>query len=149
LRELAEIPDPRREELELVAVGFAEQHTAHQVKRKLLAMTCDSDPDENLRKDALGNRGVWFSHRGHGMADVHGYLSAEQAEAFAQALDALALSSDCPDPHGQGDERTLAQRRADALAGFLDQHTTWDITAHVLIPADMLVGVETTGAELN
>lgn len=56
LRELAEIPDPRREELELVAVGFAEQHTAHQVKRKLLAMTCERDPDEKLRNNALGNR---------------------------------------------------------------------------------------------
>jgi hypothetical protein len=149
LRELADIPDPRREDLELIALGFAEQHTVHQLKTKLLTLTCDTDPDEKLRKEALDNRGVWFTPRGHGMADVHGYLSAEQAEAFAQALDALAASADCPDPHGQGDERTLAQRRADALTGFLEQHTTWDITAQVVIPADMLLGVETSGAELN
>ncbi|MCB0920614.1 MAG: DUF222 domain-containing protein [Actinobacteria bacterium] len=149
LRELQAVPDPRREELELIAVGFAEHHTAHQLKSKLLAMTCDNDPEAEQREEALRNRGVWFTPRGHGMTDVHAYLSAEQAEAFAQALDGLAESPECPDPHGQGDQRTLAQRRADALSGFLDQHTTWDITAQVLIPADMLVGVETTGAELN
>jgi hypothetical protein len=34
---LAAIPDPRREELELIAVGYAQSHTGHQLRKKLLA----------------------------------------------------------------------------------------------------------------
>ena len=49
LRELAGVPDPRREYLELLAIDYAQAHTGHQLHKRLLQMTCDHDPDEALR----------------------------------------------------------------------------------------------------
>lgn len=146
---LADVPDPQRARLEAVAVGYAEHHTAAQLHRKLIALTCDEDPDETGRKDAIDRREVAVIPAGHGMAWISAYVSAEHAEAFIQSLDQLAASADCADPYGHGDDRSLGQRRADALVGFLTAHTRWDITAQVLIPADMLLGVETSGAQFN
>lgn len=148
VEELAEIPDPRRAELELVAIGYAQHHTSHQLRHRLLAMTC-ADPDERQRQAAIDARGVSAFARGHGMADIHAHVPAEQAEAFMQALDALAAAQDCPDPYEQGDERTLTQRRADALGGFLGAHCRFDVHVDVVISADALLGVENAGAELN
>ena len=125
---LAEVPDPRREELELIAIDFGESHTGHQLRRKLLSLTCENDPDEALRKEAVDRRGVWVRPAGHGMADIHGYLSAEHAEVFLAALEKLAASPDCADPYEQGEARTADQRRADALVGFLGRHTTVAVT---------------------
>ncbi len=138
--ELADVPDPAREQLELIALEYAETHTAHQLRRRLLELTCEHDPDEELRDQAVDKRGVWITPRGHGMADVYAYLSAEHAEAFAQALQQLADSPDCADPYEQGDARTADQRRADALVGFLAAHTTWQVNVDVVIGADALIG---------
>lgn len=148
VEELAQIPDPRREELELIAIGYAATHSAHQLRRRLLAMTC-ADPGEKLRKKALDARGVSVYSRPHGMADIHAHVTAEQAQAFIQALDALAQAADCPDPHDQGEVRTLDQRRADALGGFLEAHCTFDVHVDVIISADALMGVEMGGGDLN
>ncbi len=137
---LAEVPDPRREELELIAIGFGESHTGHQLRRKLLSLTCEKDPDEVLRKEAVDRRGVWVRPAGHGMADIHGYLSAEHAEVFIAALEKLAGSPDCADPYEQGEARTADQRKADALVGFLELHTTVAVTVDVVISADALIG---------
>jgi hypothetical protein len=73
------------------------------------------------------------------MADVHGYVSAEQAEAFLQSLEQFAQTSDA-DPYEQGDARTKDQRLADALAGFLDTHCTWQVSADIVISAACLAG---------
>ncbi|MCU0299151.1 MAG: HNH endonuclease [Candidatus Nanopelagicales bacterium] len=146
LVELREVPDPRREHLELLALDYATDHTPHQLRRYLLGLTCDHDPDATLRKKALDNRGVSITARGHGMADIAGYVSAEVAEAFMQALETLADSPDCADPYGQGDQRSKDQRRADALAGFLTTHCTYQITVDVIIPADTLIGDNDYGA---
>ena len=137
---LAAVPDPRREELELIAIGFGESHTGHQLRRKLLSLTCEKDPDEVLRKEAVDRRGVWVRPAGHGMADIHGYLSAEHAEVFITALEKLAGSPDCADPYEQGEGRTADQRKADALVGFLELHTTVAVTVDVVISADALIG---------
>ena len=136
---LAAIPDPRREELEIIAVGYAHTHTGHQLRKKLLALTCQ-DPDETLRRQAVDRRGVWITPAGHGMADISAYLSAEHAEIFMEALTKLATADDCADPYQQGDARTATQRQADALVGFLDLHTRVDVTVDVVISADALIG---------
>jgi hypothetical protein len=146
---LADVPDPLRERLEATAIAYGQLHTAAQLHRKLVAMTCDHDPDQAQRQRAVDNRTVHLEHRGHGMAWVSAYLSAEHAEAFMASLDQLAKSSACADPYAQGEDRTLDQRRADALTGYLEDHTFWDIQVNVTIPADMLLGVETKGASLN
>ena len=136
---LAAIPDPRREELELIAVGYAQSHTGHQLRKKLLALTCQ-DPDDTLRRQAVDRRGVWITPAGHGMADISAYLSAEHAEIFMEALTKLATADDCADPYQQGDARTATQRQADALVGFLDLDTRVDVTVDVVISADALIG---------
>ncbi len=136
---LASVPDPRREELELIAIGYAHTHTGHQLRKKLLSLTCQ-DPDDTLRRQAIDRRGVWVQPAGHGMADIFAYVSAEHAEIFLQALAKLAGAGDCADPYEQGDARTAAQRQADALVGFLDLHTTVDVTVDVVISADALIG---------
>lgn len=137
---LADIPDPRREELELIAVGFAEGHTSHQLRRKMLALISEKDPDESLRDRAVSRRGVWMRPAAHGMAEICAYLSAEHAEIFMGALEKLAASPDCADPYGQGDERTAEQRRADALVGYVESHTSVCVNVDVVISADALIG---------
>ncbi len=137
---LAEVPDPRREELELIAIGFGEEHTTHQLRKKLLSLTVENDPDEALRKEAIDRREVWIEPAAHGMAHVGAYISAEQAEAFVAALEKMAAAPDCADPYGQGDARSKGQRLADALVGFLQEHVDVQVTVDVVISADQLVG---------
>ncbi|MFN8129160.1 MAG: DUF222 domain-containing protein [Candidatus Nanopelagicales bacterium] len=145
---LAEVPDPLREQLEAQAIAYAAGHTNAQLHRKLLRMTCDNDPEETQRQEAIDHRGVCVIPKGHGMASIAIDISAEQAHAFIQSLDGYAKQKQC-DPYQQGDARSLEQLRADALVGWLDEHTTWNIDVQVVIPADMLLGVETKGADLN
>ena len=145
---LADVPDPLREQLEAQAIAYAAEHTNAQLHRKLLRMTCDNDPDETQRQEAIDHRGVCVIPKGHGMASIAIDISAEQAHAFIQSLDGYAKTNPC-DPYQQGDARSLEQLRADALVGWLDEHTTWNIDVQVVIPADMLLGVETKGADLN
>ena len=145
---LADVPDPLREQLEAQAIAYAAEHTNAQLHRKLLRMTCDNDPDETQRQEAIDHRGVIVLPKGHGMASIAIDISAEQAHAFIQSLDGYAKQKQC-DPYQQGDARSLEQLRADALVGWLDEHTTWNIDVQVVIPADMLLGVETKGADLN
>lgn len=137
---LAEVPDPRREELELIAIGFGEEHTTHQLRKKLLSLTVENDPDEALRKEAIDRREVWIEPAAHGMAHVGAYISAEQAEAFVAALEKMAAAPDCADPYGQGDARSKGQRLADALVGFLQEHVEVQVSVDVVISADHLVG---------
>ena len=146
---LDDVPDPQRAELEKIAIGYAADHTPAQLHRRLLRMTCDEDPQEKLREQALARRHVSVILAGHGMAYVSIYASLEHAQAFMQGIDDLAENPACADPYGQGDARSLDQRRADALIGFINDHSSWDVTVSVQIPADMLMGVETKGADLN
>ncbi|MBK6763927.1 MAG: DUF222 domain-containing protein [Micrococcales bacterium] len=145
---LAEVPDPAREHLEARAIAYGAEHTTAQLHRYLLRMTCDHDPDETLRKQALDRRGVALIRRGHGMSSICIDISAEQADAFIQGLDHYA-NNHHPDPYDQGPNRSVEQRRADALVGLITDRTTWDVHVAISIPADMLMGVETAGADLN
>jgi hypothetical protein len=129
-----------RAELEADAIAFAQSHTAHELRLYLMKLTCDGDPGEIFRKEALAKRGVSIFPAGHGMADVAARLSIEHAEILFQRLTALAKRDDCPDPYSQGDERTLDQRRADALVGFLDNTTQVTVHVDVTISADALIG---------
>ena len=146
---LDDVPDPQRSDLEKIAIGYATDHTPAQLHRRLIRMTCDEDPDEKQRQDALTRRHVSLILAGHGMAYVSVYTSLETAQAFMQGIDDLADRPACADPYQQGEARSLDQRRADALTGFINDHSFWDVTVQVQIPADMLMGVETKGADLN
>lgn len=129
-----------RAALEADAIGYAGSHTAHQLRKHLQRLTCDGDPDEKLRDRAVDARGVWLYPAGHGMVDLAARLSAEHAEILFQRLTQLAQADTCPDPYGQGQARSLAQRRADALAGFLHDTTQVKVQVDVTISADTLIG---------
>ncbi|MEI2786950.1 MAG: DUF222 domain-containing protein [Candidatus Nanopelagicales bacterium] len=146
---LEDVPDPQRSELEKIAIGYATDHTPAQLHRRLVRMTCDEDPEDKQRQDALARRHVAVILAGHGMAFISAYVSLETAQAFMQGIDDLAGNPANADPYQQGDARSLDQRRADALTGFINDHSFWDVTVQVQIPADMLMGVETKGADLN
>jgi hypothetical protein len=145
---LSDVVDPLRESLEREAVGYGASHTAAQLHRRLVRMTCDEDPEEKARAEALDRRGLTVIEAGHGMAHIAGYVSSEHAQAFMAGIDHLVKTVN-HDPYGQGDARSLDQRRADALAGFIEDHSFWDVNVSVIMPADMLMGVETAGATLN
>ncbi|MEI2787227.1 MAG: DUF222 domain-containing protein [Candidatus Nanopelagicales bacterium] len=146
---LEDVPDPQRSELEKIAIGYATDHTPAQLHRRLVRMTCDEDPEDKQRQDALARRHVAVILAGHGMAFISAYVSLETAHAFMQGIDDLAGNPANADPYQQGDARSLDQRRADALTGFINDHSFWDVSVQVQIPADMLMGVETKGADLN
>ena len=52
---LAEVPDPTRAHLEAIAIGYARHNTTAALHRKLLALTCDHDPDELMRNKPSTN----------------------------------------------------------------------------------------------
>ena len=117
---LAAIPDPRREELELIAIGYAHPHRPPTAQRNCWPLTCQ-DPTTPCAAN-VDRRGVWITPAGHGMADISAHLSAEHAEIFMEALAKLAAADDCADPYQQGDARTATQRQADALVGSWTYH---------------------------
>ena len=129
-----------RAQMERDAIAYAQSHTAHELRRYLIKLTCDGDPGDIFRKEAVDRRGVSIFPAGHGMADVSARLSLEHAEMFFQRLTALAQKDDCPDPYGQGADRTLDQCRADALVGFLEDTTEVSVHVDVTISADALIG---------
>ncbi|MCB9427692.1 MAG: DUF222 domain-containing protein [Actinobacteria bacterium] len=136
-------------DMERDAIAYGRNHTTHQLRQYLLRLTCDGDPGEHLRKKALDDRGVSIFPAAHGMADIAARVSAEHAEIFFQALTKLAQKEDCPDPHEQGDDRTLGQRRADALVGLLETVTKVDVQVNVTISANTLIGEDHRDAYLG
>ena len=138
-----------RAQMERDAIAYAQSHTAHELRRYLIKLACDGDPGDIFRKEAVDRRGVSIFPAGHGMADVSARLSLEHAEMFFQRLTALAQKDDCPDPYGQGADRTLDQCRADALVGFLENTTEVSVHVDVAISADALIGEDHRDAMLG
>ena len=138
-----------RAQMERDAIAYAQSHTAHELRRYLIKLACDGDPGDIFRKEAVDRRGVSIFPAGHGMADVSARLSLEHAEMFFQRLTALAQKDDCPDPYGQGADRTLDQCRADALVGFLEDTTEVSVHVDVTISADALIGEDHRDAMLG
>ena len=84
------------------------------LKRRIEAWTATQDPDVRDDRDrrALRKRGVWIEGAADADGLVHGRFALPQAHyaQFNAALHPLARKT------GVDDDRTLAQRRADALA---------------------------------
>ena len=76
------------------------------------------------------------------MTDLYAYLPTEVAEALFTALDTLARTNTVPD-----DQRTLAQRRADAVADLLDEQTVVKTTVAVVLPTSG-IGATVNGCPL-
>jgi hypothetical protein len=109
----------------------AERLTPAKLRQAVEKLVAVDDPDgaEDRHAAALERRDVCSFPLPDGMAEIVATLSAEDAEAVMTALNAAAVAMKTADP---SDPRTLAQRRADALAeigwealatGRLNPHT--------------------------
>jgi Domain of unknown function (DUF222) len=101
-----------RAEVEARLLGRAPGRTAAELRaaahRAVLAADPKSARDRHARRRA--DRRVWLSPAADGMAELGALLPAPAARAFYDALTALAEQAKAP-----GEDRSLDQRRADAL----------------------------------
>ena len=130
-----------QERFEADAIDFGAENTAHYLRKWLLSRLPDSG-DENARKTAFEKRCVEVVPDRDGMSDFYGYLPTEVAEALFTALDTLARDNRTPD-----DDRSLDQRRADAVADLLDERTNVSTTVSVVLPASG-IGASVNGSPL-
>jgi Domain of unknown function (DUF222) len=101
--------------VEATVLPKAERLTAAKLRQLIEKLIAADDPDggENRHAEAVKQRDVCSYPLPDGMAEIVAKLSAEDAEAVMAALNAAAVAMKTADPD---DPRTLAQRRADALA---------------------------------
>ena len=103
-------------------------------------------PAPRRRRQSQEDRVRGSARRDHpdrdGMTDLYAYLPTEVAEALFTALDTLARTNTVPD-----DQRTLAQRRADAVADLLDEQTVVKTTVAVVLPTSG-IGATVNGCPL-
>lgn len=141
-----DVPDCERAAMIAKALAYAESHTAYQTRRKALRLLIDYDPalgpeqTERQRAKAWDDRCLRVYPCAHGMAEITGYLPAGTARILMAALDEVARE--------YHDDRTLDQKRVDALAQILAENTRLDITVDVVIPADTLAGLAEKGASV-
>ena len=144
---LAEIEGPDRDNLEARALEFAASHTTFQTRRYIARLLVDHDPGlaerdkEKQRAKAWDRRHIGAHARAHGMVDLFAYLPAGTATLLLDALDELARTYD--------DDRTLDQKRVDALAEILARNVHVHVTVDVVIPADTLAGLQDSGASID
>jgi hypothetical protein len=147
----------RRVEAEVLE--HTETMTAPRLRRAIVRALHRLDPTTMAERaeKAADNRYVRFTPARDAMAWLEAYLPAEDAAALQSAIEAAAAAMKRTDPD---DERTLAQRRADALAqmGWLalatgrlggcpcgqrldDQHRR-PVAVQVTVPITMLLGLD-------
>jgi hypothetical protein len=119
-----------QEELEDFAIFYAMDHTAYETKRWILANLPDEHDDAD-RKSEYDKRSVGVEHHGHGMSEFWAYLPTDTAETFFATLDRLAREQADPD-----DERTLDQRRADAVDDLLAEKVSVSTSVAVILPVN-------------
>ncbi len=117
-----------QDRLEADAIHYGSEHTTYHLRKWLLSRLPDGD--EVARKTAFDQRRIEVVPDRDGMSELYGYLPTDVAEAFFTALDTLARTNTVPD-----EDRTLDQRRADALTDLLDDKTTVATTVSVVLPA--------------
>jgi hypothetical protein len=154
----------RRVEAEVL--DHAEVMTAPRLRRAIIRALHRLDPDTMAGKaeHATDNRYVRFTPARDGMAWLEAYLPAADAAALQTAVEAAAAAMKRADPD---DARTVAQRRADALAQLgwlalaagrlggcgcgqtLDNQHRRPVSVQVVVPIGLLLGLdERTPAEL-
>lgn len=153
--ELALVDEADRADLERRALDAADQSAAafgRAIRR--LRETRDATRATERHRAALDDRHVSCQPGRDGMAWLIAHLPAAEALAIDSRLDDLARGLARLAP--ASDERTLAQRRADALTDVLldrdgralrrfgDAHPTVVVT----VPIDVLAGTSERGAEL-
>ena len=148
-------------QVEAEVLELAEQMTAPRLRRAIIRALHRLDPETMAGKaqNAKDNRYVRFTPAKDGMAWLEAYLPADDAAALQTAVDAAAAAMKRADP---GDGRTLAQRRADALAQLgwlalatgrlggcvcgqsLDGQHRRPVSVQVTVPIGLLLGLDDT-----
>ena len=142
-----EIEGPVRDALEAKVLAFAQNHTAHETRRYVTRLLVDHDPSiaereaEKRRAKAWDKRHIGAYARAHGMADLFGYLPAGTASLLLKTLDEVART--------YTDDRSLEQKRVDALEQILAEKVHLDIRVDVVIPADTLASLQDSGAGID
>ena len=106
-----DLPPARVAEAEPVLVDAARRLDPARLRRVAdhLRGVLDPEGSEDRGRARLERRGLWLAATFDGMVDVKGLLDPEAGEAAMAALAALAR------PTGPDDDRSAAQRRADAF----------------------------------
>jgi Domain of unknown function (DUF222) len=147
------VRDESKALLNSVVVDIAVCRTPELLGRWLNAFIARVEPDqanERLNR-ALQDRYVSVRPDIDGMSTLHASMSALDATAIDQVLNAIAASAD------PGDERTKQQRRADALYDLVcgrisnGYHPDHDdpATTDTSDTSDAATGVDTTGFDTN
>jgi hypothetical protein len=112
-----DLPPARVAEAEPVLVDAARNVDPARLRRLATHLRGVLDPDgaEERGRARLERRGLWLAGTFEGMVAVKGLLDAEAGEAAMAALAPLAR------PTGPDDQRSAAQRRADALGELARQ----------------------------
>jgi Domain of unknown function (DUF222) len=107
----SDLPPAKVAEAEPVLVDAARRLDPARLRRLAghLREVVDPDAAEERTRRRLERRGLWLAATFEGMVDVKGLLDPEAGEAVQAALAPLAR------PAGPDDQRSGAQRRADAL----------------------------------
>lgn len=140
---LMEVPDEFRDDLEQRALDYAAEHTAYESRRFITRLLVDLDPEldrskrKRERKKAWEDRYLSVTPRENGMADLYGYLPMGTAHLLLESLDEVARS--------HSDDRTLDQKRVDALGEILAEKVHLDVNVDVVIPADTLAALQESG----
>ncbi|KQQ05863.1 MULTISPECIES: HNH endonuclease signature motif containing protein [unclassified Rathayibacter] len=117
------LPKESLPEFDERAAELALTTTPTQLRRAVdrLRDELHDEPLEKRHARAKEDRGVWLTPETDGMATLSAYLPAPVAVGVYNRLDRIArILRDGTDGNGEcGDERTLAQLRADALADLL------------------------------
>jgi hypothetical protein len=127
------------------AIDYATRRTAPQLREWLRRREIAADPAaaERRRQEARGERRVIVRPMDDGMSELWALLPSVQARGIQQILDRVAREN------GSNDDRTMDQRRADALVelvtGEVDPPPT---QLNVVVPADVLCGTSDSPAWL-
>jgi hypothetical protein len=106
-----ELPDQVVAEAEPVLVEAARRLDPPRLRRVIAHLRLVADPDtaDHQAERRHQRRGLWLSATLEGMVAIDGLLEPEAGQSLLAALEPLAR------PHSATDERSGAQRRADAL----------------------------------
>jgi hypothetical protein len=148
------LPDQIAAKIEQEVFGRAARQSSAAFYRSVHKAVLAHDPRraQQRHKDAVAGRRVCFRPVADGMAELWALLPADGAAVLRARLDAEASRKEA------GDDRTLDQRRADALValaeqGLLDgevpsQHGRKPVI-QVTIPASTLLGLDNQPGELD
>lgn len=143
----SEVPADVRDELEQRCLAYAATHTTFQTRRHVTRLLVNYDPSldernrEREKKKAWEGRHLSVMPRGNGMADVYGCVPLGTALMLDEALDEAAGA--------YNDDRTMDQKRVDALGEILNEIVHLDVQVTVVIPADTLAGLQEAGASVE